>query len=222
MNHKRIEKGINSKRPYLIAFHSCTTTLGVAIIDSRSPETSLTSSTFSIGRDLSNKIISCVEELLPSTNWQQLDRIAVSIGPGGFTSTRVTVVMARILAQQLNCDLDGISSFALMAPRLENSLEANQKGKPFWIKKTLPRRGIVAGKYQVEKNSSINNFKIGIELERPHLLPSSVRVNPSINASEDVNLDVLQLLRISFLAKIKKENSHWRGITPIYPTSPVD
>jgi len=222
MNPKKIEKGINSNRPYLIALHSCTTTLGIAIIDSRSPLTSLNSSIFPIGRNLSNKIISCVEELLPASNWQQLGRIAVSIGPGGFTSTRVTVVMARTLAQQLDCDLDGISSFALMAPRLANSLESTEKKNPFWIAKVLPRRGTVAGKYQIQHCSSINNFEIGLEIEKPHLLQSPLNINPSINASDDVNIDVLQLLRISLLAKNKNKHSQWQKVTPIYPTSPVN
>ena len=222
MNLQREKKGINSIRPYLIALHSSTNTLGIAILDSRSPQATLNSSIFPINRNLSNKIISCVEELLPSSKWPQLCRIAVSIGPGGFTSTRITVVMARTLAQQLDCNLDGISSFALMAPRLANSLASSQKKKPFWIVKTLPRRGIIAGKYLIRKSSNTNDFEIGQELEGPRLISSTFNLNPSINTSDDVRSDVLQLIRISLISEQENDQKCWKDVIPIYPTSPVD
>ena len=204
-----------------MALHSCSTTLGIAIIDSRSTQTTLKSSTFPIGRNLSKNIIDCVEELLPSSHWGQLGRLAVAIGPGGFTSTRVTVAMARALAQQLDCDLDGISNFALMAPRLSSCLANIKKQKPFWIIKNLPRRGTVGGKYQIKKCPGLNDLEIGIELEKPHLLESSSNFEPSINASDNVNIDVVQLLRISLLAKTENKQNPWQNVLPIYPTSPV-
>ena len=50
--------------------------------------------------------------------------------------------MARTIAQQIDCSLDSISSFHLMAPRLYKDLNQNQTSNPFWIKDIL-RRGIL-------------------------------------------------------------------------------
>jgi hypothetical protein len=61
--------------------------------------------------------------------------------PGGFTSTRLTVVLARTLAQQLQLPLDGVGSWLLIARRL-GLTEA-----PAWLVQELPRRGLVAGLY---------------------------------------------------------------------------
>ncbi len=132
-------------QPLLLALHSCSPTLGIATLNSKSPKETLQSSQFEIGRNLSNEILECVDKVLPTSKWKQIGRLSVAIGPGGFTGMRITIVMARTLAQQLQCQLDGISSFALMASRLSKDLSNDEKYEPFWIGSTLSRRGLIAG-----------------------------------------------------------------------------
>ena len=211
-----------SKGHLILALHSCSEILGIAILDERAPKESLKSSTFPIGRSLSNNIFNCLNELLPTSNLKDICRISVAIGPGGFTGTRITVVLARTLAQQLDCDLDGMSSFSLMAPRLLNELEPIQRKQPFWIIKNLPRRGIIGGKYQVKRDSENKNIKEVLELQKPHLLPSEAKVQPSLYASNDVEKDVLRMLSISLTKYKMKQKSNWHKVLPIYPTSPVE
>ena len=80
--------------------------------------------------------------------------MAVATGPGGFTSTRMSLVLARTLAQQIGCPIDGICSFTLMAPRLVQKLDVEDREKAFWITQDLPRKGKIGGKYQIIRNSS--------------------------------------------------------------------
>ncbi len=212
----------NNQSAYLLSMHSCTETFGVAFLDTNNPKQEISFSTFPIGRLLSNKLISCVEEIFPRSKWNRLRRISVAIGPGSFTSTRLTVAMARTLAQQLNCDLDGFSSFSLMAPRLAKELNKGNKFDPFWITKELPRRGTIAGRYQIEKIKGVNNLEHGIELENPKLIRNENKLCPSISASDNVESDLIQLLNQSLSAHIFGEKSNWRKVLPIYPTSPID
>ncbi len=211
----------NAHLPYLMALHSSSDCLGVAVLDCREPIKSRRSATFQVGRQLSNSLLSCVAEILPIADWAQIGRLAVATGPGGFTGTRLTVVMARTLAQQLGCYLDGVSSFALMAPRLVLELPENQRKQPFWIVQPLPRRGVIGGCYQMKEPFGSSCRHEVLELETPHLLEEGCEVSPALNALDDVSTDVESLLERCFLAHRSAQRAHWSATLPIYPTSPV-
>jgi len=212
----------NSKSKYLLALHSCSDSFGIAIKDTENHEHIIKSEIFNIGRSLSNKLFSCIETILPRKFWKQIVRIAVAKGPGSFTSTRLTVSMARTIAQQIDCSLDSISSFHLMAPRLYKDLAKNQILNPFWITDVLPRRGIVAGKYQLVKIHHESNFHEFSEIISPQLLSNEKLINRSIKASNNIEKDIISLINFSQYCQNSKVESNWQKTLPIYPTSPVD
>ena len=220
MNLNRITTKETRDQHFFLALHSCSTTLGVAVLNSKTPE-KICSSIYPIGRNLSNSLLTCISKVLPTSYWNDITRISVAIGPGGFTGTRLTVVLARTLAQQLNCQLDGISSFALMAPRLVKKIEKSNLENAFWITKTLPRRGIVGGKYHIKYNSKVSDLEEVLELKKPHLLEQNIDKLNSVSASDDVKTDIIRLLKLSFLEESIGRKSPWQKVLPIYPTSPV-
>ncbi len=221
MTKKKMNKSINQSLPFLLALHSSSETFGVAFVDCRDPKQTRQSSTFPIGRNLSNKIFTCVEEILPSNKWKKLSRIAVSTGPGGFTGTRLSVVMARTLCEQIGCPLDGISSFQLMAPRLIRSLTNLEKDHPFWIIQETNRRGNIGGKYQINNDAQKSHPCIK-EIIKPHILESNFNEKPTLFTQEDVNEDVNELLRLCEKRFQSNQESSWMNVAPIYPTSPVE
>ena len=97
---------------YALALHTSSSELGLAINnfwdDSRCQ-------VWDLDRNLSNYLHQYLAEFLAPQTWHQLKFIAIAQGPGSFTSTRIGVVTARTLAQQLNCPLFGISSLAAFA-----------------------------------------------------------------------------------------------------------
>ena len=189
----------------LLALHSCTDRFGVAVQQSLgTPRVAV----FDDGRSLSNSLIERVDSLLPRSRWYQIRGIAVATGPGGFTGTRLTVVMARTLAQQLDCPLLGMSSFALMAQRMQC------RHQPFWITQVLPRRGVVAGRYSVAGDTVT-------EIEVPHLLEEGRVVTPARSAELDVEADVVSLMTQLQHSLERRDRLPWQEVLPIYPTSPV-
>ena len=222
MNRRRDIDIEDSGKNLLLALHSTSENLGVAVLDTYNFQQRPKVGDFPLGKKLSNNLISCVEKIIPAENWKQLKRIAVATGPGGFTSTRLSIVMARTIAQQINCPLDGVSSFLLMAPRLSKELESKHINESFWITKNLPRRGVIAGKYQIKPKKKPNEFETAIELIKPSLVKNETSLKPSVNATDNVIEDVSRLLNLSLLFHQSGSKSSWENILPIYTTSPVE
>lgn len=97
---------------YGLAIHTSSPELGFAL--SNFADESRTA-TWNLGRDLSNLLHQYLIEFIQPQTWKDLAFIAVAKGPGGFTGTRIGVVTARTLAQQLNIPVFAISSLAAVA-----------------------------------------------------------------------------------------------------------
>lgn len=81
-----------------------------------------------LGRDVSSHLHVKMMEFIRPYSWQDLSFVAVAKGPGGFTGTRIGVVAARTLAQQLDVPLFGVSSLAALAAQsvAQSDLKENQ------------------------------------------------------------------------------------------------
>ena len=99
--------------------------------------------------DLCNNLINDLNKFISKENLQKINKLSVSIGPANFNASRLIVVLARTISQQINCPLDSFSSFEIMAKRiaLKNDIFINKKS--FWIFKKLKRKGFIAGKYEI-------------------------------------------------------------------------
>ena len=217
---KNFPPKLNKK--YLLGLHSSSESFGVGVMDLNDPSQKIKNAVFQTGRELSNRVFTCIEDVLPYKHWEQICRLSVATGPGGFTSTRITIAITKTIAQQLECELDGISSFALMAKRLHSQKNLSYPDQPFWIIKSLKSRGLIGGLYQIKNQSSIPYCNKVVEMKSPHLLKKEIDLKQAIYYKENVHLDILELLKISFSANEIKKNSNWEEILPIYPTSPVD
>ena len=62
-----------------------------------------------------SRLLALVEEVLQGTGWEEIERIAVGVGPGGFTGLRHGISTARALAQGRGLPLAGVSSLEALA-----------------------------------------------------------------------------------------------------------
>jgi tRNA threonylcarbamoyl adenosine modification protein YeaZ len=105
---------------YGLAIHTASADLGLAIRRLSSgaepgQQGEERCQTWAIGREVSRYLHLYLNEFLAPQTWADLALIAVAKGPGGFTGTRLGVVTARTLAQQLNLPLFAISTLAAVA-----------------------------------------------------------------------------------------------------------
>lgn len=97
---------------YALAIHTASPDLGLAIDNFAGDRRS---QVWDLGRDLSTHLHLHLAEFLQPQTWQDLCFLAVAQGPGGFTGTRIGVVAARTLAQQLNLPLFALSTLGVLA-----------------------------------------------------------------------------------------------------------
>ena len=79
--------------------------------------------------DLCNNLIVEFNKFISKENLKKVKKISVSIGPANFNASRLIVVLARTISQQINCPLDSYSSFELMAKRIasKNNIFTNKQ-----------------------------------------------------------------------------------------------
>ena len=74
--------------------------------------------------------------------YNQLDRIAVTLGPGGFTGLRAGIACARALALAIDRPVVGLSSLAIMAERANFILGTRRAGRPMIVAVDARRGGL--------------------------------------------------------------------------------
>lgn len=97
---------------YGLALHTTTPELGLAISNFAGDTRS---GVWNLERELSSQLHKYLVEFIQPQTWADLEFIAVAKGPGGFTGTRIGVVTARTLGQQLGIPVFAISTLAAVA-----------------------------------------------------------------------------------------------------------
>jgi len=148
-------------------------------------------------KDLCNNLIVDFANFINKENLKKINKITVSTGPANFNASRQIIVLARTLAQQINCSIDSFSSFKLMAKRiaLKNNIYSNKNS--FWIFKKLKRRGYIAGKYEIyiSKNSK-KNITVK-EIIIPKIFKELTNIESSYQAEYSDIDDLKELLNLS-------------------------
>ncbi len=171
-------------------------------------------------KDLCNNLIVDFNKFISKENLKKVNKISVSIGPANFNASRLIVVLARTISQQINCPLDSFSSFEIMAKRiaLKNNIFINKKS--FWIYKKLKRRGFIAGKYEIY-NGAQNNEDLSIrEILSPKVIKELESEELFFKANYEDEEDLKEFLNLS--NKNLLNSNEWQKVLPLYPISPIN
>jgi tRNA threonylcarbamoyl adenosine modification protein YeaZ len=159
--------------------------------------------------------------LQPQT-WQDLAFIAVAKGPGGFTGTRIGVVTARTLAQQLDIPLFGISTLAAVAWSAKKEVNANY----LLAVQMKARRGqLFVGIYQFSADGESWQTYLADTTMTPEAwqqtLASLDLPYKLIEASQNLANTVNSILELAYLEWQQQKYSSWSEVLPFYGQHPV-
>lgn len=214
-------------KTYGLAIHTTSPQLGVAIAnfvdDTRS-------STWDLGRDMSTHLHQYLAEFLMPQTWADLAFIAVAKGPGGFTGTRIGVVTARTLAQQLDIPLFAISTLAAVAwshpPQPPLTKGGLSEERVIAVQMPAQRGQLFTAVYQLSTGGSVLT----------QLLPDAVMTSDAwkqslddlhmpyelIDVPTDLGSSAMSVLELAYLDWQQGKRPHWSEALPFYGQHPVE
>ena len=173
-------------------------------------------------KDLCNNLIIDFNKFISKKKLQKVNKISVSIGPANFNASRLIVVLARTISQQINCPLNGFSSFEIMAKRIASKNKIFTNKQSFWIYKKLKRKGLIAGKYEICHNEQKNSNLIIRETVLPKVIKEFESKEPFFEANYEDKDDLKELLDLSNKEFLNTNPKSWQKVLPLYPISPIN
>ena len=172
--------------------------------------------------DLCNNLINDLNKFISKENLQKINKISVSTGPANFNASRLIVVLARPISQQINCPLDSFSSFEIMAKRIASKNNIFTNKKSFWIYKKLKRKGFIAGKYEICHKGQKNASLVIREIVLPKVVKELESKELFFEAIYDDKEDLKELLNLSNKNLLNSNLDSWKKVLPLYPISPIN
>ncbi|MBD0336085.1 MAG: tRNA (adenosine(37)-N6)-threonylcarbamoyltransferase complex dimerization subunit type 1 TsaB [Cyanobacteria bacterium Co-bin13] len=205
-----------------LAIHTSGPELGLALSDGASVSRH---QVWPFGRDLAAHLHTCLMEFLEGKPWSDLTFLAVAIGPGGFTGTRIGVVAARTLAQQLDIPLFGISSLAALAESRRQDLTQSAQPLPHLAVEMPAQRGDRFGAiYQLTDDALIAQLadRVFTPADWEATLAAWPHPYQVITASSELAFTVPHLLQIAQRDWATGKRPQWSEVLPFYGQHPVD
>jgi len=171
--------------------------------------------------DLCNNLINDLDKFISKENLQKINKLSVSIGPANFNASRLIVVLARTISQQINCPLDSFSSFEIMAKRIASKNNIFTNKKSFWIYKKLKRKGLIAGKYEIFNKGKNSSDLVIQEIVLPKVVKELESTELTFEANHDDKEDLKELLNLANKNLFNSNLDSWRKVLPLYPISPI-
>ena len=180
---------------------------------------------WNLGREVSSQLHVKMMEFTRPYSWKDLSFVAVAKGPGGFTGTRIGVVAARTLAQQLQVPLFGVSSLAALAAQAiadEDIAESNEIA----VELSAKRDAVYGAIIQVQANESLVSTQaesvmslaewqdfINASPQPLHLLTAA--------AGSGMAESVTGVMKLASQAWQRGERPDWSTVMPFYGQHPV-
>lgn len=208
-----------------LAIHTCSPQLGLALKTVEpANEWVERHQVWDLGREVSSHLHVKLIEFIKPYGWQDLSFIAVARGPGGFTGTRIGVVTARTLAQQLEVPLFGVSSLAAIAAQ---SITSNPLREMQDIAVSMPakREAVYGAIYRPNGNDLKGVLEEAVVLENDWADVVEKWEQPLRQIVAEARVGTAESVRgIMDLACVrwqKGDRPEWASVMPFYGQHPV-
>lgn len=204
----------------VLAFDTCMDKMYVSLINDGTTLTS-TAVPYEGMQTRSPRLLQTIREMLLDNNltFSELDLIATSVGPGGFTAIRTCMTVARVMAQELEKKLIGVTSFEIL-----QHLPINYKNKKIMVALDARRdSAYVAIDNEIKGIVLLEDLKNDIA-NNDYFLITDNKLQPIIGgiSYQELNYDLGEIIAKIAIEKSKIENGDWGKLTPLYLASPAN
>jgi tRNA threonylcarbamoyl adenosine modification protein YeaZ len=210
-------KNATAVKKYGLALHTASRELGLAISnfegDSRCQ-------TWYLDRDLATHLHQYLIDFIQPQTWADLAFIAVAKGPGGFTGTRIGMVAARTLAQQLDIPIFAISTLAAFA--YDN--ERFTSDRDIALQMPAQRDQLFGAVYSVNKDSGLTELfpdTVMTPESWQEKLESWENSYQLIEVASELGSSVSSVLELAYLEWQIGSRPDWSDALPYYGQHPV-
>ncbi len=162
-------------------------------------------------------LISTIRDILRASNKvpQDIDAIAINVGPGSFTGIRACTTVARVMAQQIGCKAVGVSSLEILSRAKKDeyvvALDA-RKNKAYLYDKKLYGAveleevdKIIKGRKVITDDRLIERFRLDAE---------------EVISYQQADFELGEILSEIALEKLQTEDGNWAKVLPLYIQPP--
>ncbi|MGB3533052.1 MAG: tRNA (adenosine(37)-N6)-threonylcarbamoyltransferase complex dimerization subunit type 1 TsaB [Microcoleaceae cyanobacterium] len=219
-----MKKDLDISLKYGLALHTTSPELGLAVDNFQGEKRC---QTWDLGRELSTQLHLHLSEFILPQSWSDFSFIAIAKGPGSFTGTRIGVVSARTLAQQLNLPLFAISTLEAIAwqvgeqekysdklNRIALQMPA-QRGQLFvaiYTRKTQRDQGLIA-----ELPDTVMSPE-----KWQDILTQQQKSYELIKVEGGLGNTASSLLELGNIKQLQGQNPSWSEALPFYGQHPVN
>jgi len=214
----------NDSLMYALAIHTASPELGLALSNF---EDETRYQTWALGREISTHLHLYLAEFLPPQTWSDLMFLAVAKGAGSFTGTRLGVVAARTLAQQLKIPLFGISTLAAIAQTQRSQKSAVNPinlapdlAPDLAVQMLAQREEVHVALYSPDMKPLLSDTVMS-QTQWQHTLGTWARPYQLITAEGGLGATTPALLKLAYRDWQLGDRPDWSTVLPFYGQSPV-
>jgi tRNA threonylcarbamoyl adenosine modification protein YeaZ len=214
---------IHSKKLYGLALHTSSPELGLALDNFQGDKRC---QTWNLGRELSTQLHLHLSEFILPQSWSNLSLITVAKGPGSFTGTRMGVVTARTLAQQLNLPLFAISTLEAMAWQVAKNNHNLDASKAIALQMPAQRGQLFVAIYRINPQpdqgliAALPDTVMSPETWQD-ILSQCQMPYQLIQIEGGLGNTASSLLELAHLKQHQGQSPHWSEALPFYGQHPV-
>ena len=203
---------------YGLAIHTTTPQLAICLDDFAGDSRK---QIWELGRDLSSSLHYHIQEILAPQTWQDIGFVAVAKGPGGFTGTRIGVVAARTLGQQLDIPVYGVSTLAAIA---HQQLDAPELNSLVAVVMPTRREQLFTAIYRVEADGIWTEYqsdKTTTQAEWDKVLANLEQPWQLVEAPTAIASSVTSVMALAYAQWQQQRPGVWQNLVPFYGQHPV-